>query len=184
MLSVWPRRSGARVRSAMPDSSAIASPTPATVRRMLSARSPITYAATPTVTAQEMPPAAFQKTNDRHSMRVMPASHEAQTRRPRIQRPRNTALPPWRSKNGSNVVMTFRRWFSMNPGRSSRRRPPWRATTYPMLSPMIAATAASTITSSMSSLPLPARTPPAISAVSPGTGRPPASAMISRKRTG
>ena len=37
-------------------------------------------------------------------MCVAPASHEAQTRRPRMKRPKNTALGPWRSKNGSPVV--------------------------------------------------------------------------------
>ncbi len=34
-------------------------------------------------------------------MRVAPASHDAHTRRPSRKRPKNTALGPWTSKNGS-----------------------------------------------------------------------------------
>ena len=51
-----------------------------------------------------MPPQAFQKTNERQGMRVAPASHDAHTRRPSRKRPKNTALGPWRSKNGSPVA--------------------------------------------------------------------------------
>ena len=47
------------------------------------------------------PPTAFQKRNDVQGIRVTPANQDAQVRRPRIQRPRNTALGPWRAKNGS-----------------------------------------------------------------------------------
>ena len=49
-------------------------------------------------------------------MRVAPASHEAHTRRPSTKRPKNTALGPCRSKNGSPVASTCRRWPWNAPG--------------------------------------------------------------------
>ncbi len=80
---------------------------------------------------------------------LAPASHEAHTRRPRIQRPKNTAFGPWRSKNGSPILSTARRWRWKRPGRCSSQRPPLRPIWKPMLSPMIAASAASAITSTI-----------------------------------
>ena len=80
----------------------------------------------PTVVAQLIPPAAFQATNRGHGIRLAPASQEAHTRRPRIQRPKNTALAPWRSIISVPRSSTARRCFSKRPGRSSSQRPPLR----------------------------------------------------------
>jgi hypothetical protein len=41
--------------------------------------------------------------NDLQGILVAPASQDAHVRRPTIQRPKNTAFGPWRSKNGSPV---------------------------------------------------------------------------------
>ncbi len=42
-------------------------------------------------------------------MRVMPASHEAHTRRPRKKRPKNTALGPCLAKKTSPSLSAFAR---------------------------------------------------------------------------
>jgi hypothetical protein len=56
--------------------------------------------------AHTTPPAAFQKRNRHQFMRVIPAIHAPVTRTPPKKRARNTALPPWRSKNRSAGGMT------------------------------------------------------------------------------
>jgi len=68
---------------------------------------PPKYAASATEVAQAMPPAAFHRTNVGQRIELAPASHEAHTRSPAIQRPRNTAFGPWRAKNGSPSARTF-----------------------------------------------------------------------------
>ena len=54
-----------------------------------------------------MPPAAFHTTNVGQRIELAPASHEAHTRRPAIQRPKNTAFAPWRAKKGSPSASTL-----------------------------------------------------------------------------
>ena len=76
--------------------------------------------------AQQIPPRAFQSTNERQCMRVAPASHEAHTRRPSTKRPKNTAFGPWRSKNGSPICEHLLALAVKAPGRSSSQRPPLR----------------------------------------------------------
>jgi hypothetical protein len=72
------------------------------------------------------------------------------------------------------------------PERSRRREEPAGdlAADHPTLSPTIAAAAASAITTAMWSLPEVAATAAVISAVSPGTGTPPASTHTTAKSTG
>ena len=70
---------------------------------------PTKYASSPIEVAHAMPPSAFQNRKVGHDMRVAPAIHAAVMRSPVTQRPRKTALGPWRSKNGSPTAMTRRR---------------------------------------------------------------------------
>jgi hypothetical protein len=105
-------------------------------------------------------------------------------RSPVTQRPRKTAFGPWRSKNGSPIATTRRRWCSSGPGVVSSRRPSLRPIANPMLSPMIAAAAATAITTSISRRPREATMLAVIRAVSPGTGMPMVSMAIRAKITG
>lgn len=50
------------------------------------------------VVAQLIPPAAFQMANDLQGILFTPASQATQIRRTGVQRPKNTALGPRRSK--------------------------------------------------------------------------------------
>ena len=59
--------------------------------------------------AQAIPPSAFQKRKTGHRMWLIPASHADVILSQAIQRPRNTAFGPCRSKNGSPLAMSSRR---------------------------------------------------------------------------
>ena len=124
------------------------------------------------LTAQQMPPSAFQNRNRGQAMWFIPASHAEAIRRPATQRPRNTALGPCRAKNGSPIASAESRWGWNGPGASNTRRPTLRPIAKPTLSPRIAADAASAISGTMSIRPSCASSAAPISAVSPGTGMP------------
>ena len=135
------------------------------------------------LTAQQMPPSAFQNRKRGHGILFIPASHAEAIRRPATQRPRNTAFGPWRSKNGSPIASAARRCSWNGPGASNTRRPTLRPIANPTLSPRIAAVAASTISGTMSIRPSWASSAAVISAVSPGTGMPMVSTAIRAKTT-
>src|SRR4029450_10145253 len=68
-----------------------------------------------------MPPRAFQNRKGGHDIRVAPAIHAAVMRSPVTQRPRNTALGPWRSKNGSPTPATAPRGWGKGAGADKER---------------------------------------------------------------
>ena len=136
------------------------------------------------ITAQVIPPSAFHTTNERQGMWVAPASHEAHTRRPRTKRPKNTALGPWRSKNGWPVTSTCMRWDWNAPGAFEQ---PAAALAADQVADVVADDRGGRgerdhdLDRSVSWL---ASTAAAISAVSPGIGRPEVSPITSRNSSG